>query len=79
MNPSTANPGCSRKCFEYSLAKSASSPNRDELTTDTLLVNMKNHIFPVISTVIIPKMLTICYPVELETLNLIYWNIYVAL
>ena len=35
-------------------------------------VNEKNGIFYLISTIILPKVLIMCYPVRLETLAVIY-------
>ena len=44
-----------------------------------MLVNRKNDIFPPISTIILPKVLTLCYPVHLETLAVFIQNTCVAL
>ena len=44
-----------------------------------MLVNMKYDIFPLISIIIFRKVLTLCYPVHLEMLAVIYSNSYVAL
>ena len=52
---------------------------RDEITTDLMSINMKNNIFPLISTIIRPNMLTLCCPVQLETLGVVYLNLHVAL
>ena len=35
---------------------------------DLMLANMKNNIFRLISTVIIPELFTLCYPIHIETL-----------
>ena len=65
-------------CVEYIFVQS-SSPLDREVKMDLMLVNMKNNLFPLISTIILPKVLTLCYPVHLETLAVIYWNSCVAL
>ena len=54
--------------------KRTSSTYANELTTGLTLVNMKNIIFPIISITVLPKMVTLCHHIELETLSLIYWN-----
>ena len=59
---------------EYILTESASPLDRDEVKMDLVLVNMKNNIFPLISTIILPKVLILCYPVHIETLAVIFWN-----
>ena len=46
---------------------------------DLMLVKMKNNIFPPIYTIIRPKVLTLCYPVQLKTLAVIYCNSCVSL
>ena len=46
---------------------------------DLMLVNMKNDIFPLISTIILHKVLILGDLVHLETLVAIYWNSCVAL
>ena len=47
-------------CVKYILARSASSPDLYEVTTDLMLANMKNDIFPLISFIILMKALTPC-------------------
>ena len=61
------------------MTRRASPLDSDEVKIDLMLVNMKDNIFPLISTIILPKVLTLCYPVDLDTLAVIYWNSYVAL
>ena len=46
---------------------------------DPMLVNMKNDILPLISVIILPKVLTLYHPVHIETLAAIYWKSFVAL
>ena len=60
--------------MEYNLTKSASQLDRDEIEMDLMLVNMENNIYLLISTIILPKVLILCYSVHLETLGAIYWN-----
>ena len=60
INSFIANPGYWQMCVESILTRSASSPNYDEVTTDLMLTNMKNNIFPLLSTIIFPKMLILC-------------------
>ena len=44
-----------------------------------MLFDMKNDRFPLISNTIIPKVTTLLYPVQHETLCVIYWNLHVVL
>ena len=46
---------------------------------DLMLVSMKNYICPLIFTIILPNVLTLRYPMHIETLAVIYWNSRVAL
>ena len=66
---------CGRSIFN----RSASSPPRDDVTTDPTLLNMKNDIFPLIYNIVLSKVLTLHYPVHPEMLAVIYWNLYVVL
>ena len=50
-------------CVENILARSAPPPDNDVLKTILMPTNMKNDIFHLISTTIIPKVLTLSYPV----------------
>ena len=59
------------KCVTYILTRFASPLDRDELKMDLMHVNMKSDIFPLISTIVLPKVLTLCYPGHLETLAVI--------
>ena len=54
------------------LTKSASSLDRDEVNMDLMLVSVNNNIFPLISTIILPKVLTLCYPVHIEKVAVIH-------
>ena len=60
----------------YILTRSASSPDYNEVTTDLMLHNMKNTKFPLMSTMILPKVSTLLYLVRRETLVMIYCNLY---
>ena len=44
----------------------------------SLPANMRNDIFALIPTIILPKVLTLCYPLHLETLAVIHWSSCVA-
>ena len=79
INPFTTNPGYYLMYVGYIFARSVSSPHCDGVTIDPLLLNMKNIIFPLISSIILPKMLTLLYPLQPETLAVVYWNLYVVL
>ena len=59
---------CGRSIFN----RSALLPPRDEVTMDPTLLNMKNDKLPLISNIILPKMLTLLYPVHPEMLAVIY-------
>ena len=61
---------------EYSLTRSASLLDDIELTPGVILADMKSNIFPLISTIIHPKVLNLCYQVELETSFVICRNLY---
>ena len=54
------------------------APDRDEISTDLMFVNVK-YIFPLISTIIHPNMLTLYCPVQLETFAVAQLNLHVAL
>ena len=57
-----------------------SSPlDRHVVKIDLMLANMKNNTFPRISTIILPKVLTVCYSVHLEILAVICGNLCVPL
>ena len=58
----------SHDLVQVNLCKSASPLDRDEAKMDLMLVNLFR-----------PKVLTLCYPVHIETLAVIYWNSRVAL
>ena len=49
-------------------AKRVLSTHRDEVTADLVLHNIRNDIFSQISTIILPKVLTLLYPVQPKTL-----------
>ena len=61
-------PGYWQMCVEYIVDRGASSSYRAELKNELMLANMMNNIFPLISNIILPKMLTV-----LETSSMIYW------
>ena len=65
-------------CVRYMFTRSTSSPHHDEVTTDPVLLNIKNAIFYLISNIILPKVLSLLYPVQHEKLAVIYWNLYVV-
>ena len=79
VNPFTANPGYWQMCVGYIFVWSTSSPHHDEVTTDPKSLSMKCNIFPLISNIILPKVLTLPYPEQHETLALVYWNLYMVL
>ena len=54
------------------LVRSVASPDRGEETTGLMLPDMNNDIFLRISIIIIPKLLNLRYPVQPETLPVIY-------
>ena len=56
-------------CDEDILDRIASSPDRDDLTTGLMLVNIKNDIIPVISTRIHPKVLNMRHPVQCDNVT----------
>ena len=56
------------------LSKSASPLDRDEVKLGLMLVNRNNDRFSLISGIILPKVLTQCYPIYIETMAVIYWN-----
>ena len=70
--PFTTNPGSWHICAEYILTRSDSPLDRDVVKMDPLLANMTNNVFLPIFAIILPKMLTLCYPVHFETLPVIY-------
>ena len=65
--------------IEHILIRIASPLDHDGVKTDLTLANMKIDIFPLMSTIVLPKMLNLCHPVHLETLVVIYWNSYVVI
>ena len=73
------NPGSWQMCVGYIFARSASSPQRDEVRTEWMLLSMENNVFPLISNIILPKVSTLLYPVQPEMLAVIYWNLYLVL
>ena len=68
IDPFTANPGYWQMCVGYIFVKNASSPHRDGVTTDLIFLNMKNYIFPLISNIIPPKVLSLLSPEQHEML-----------
>ena len=77
--PFITDPGYWKFCVEYILTGIAWPLEHDEVKIDLMLVNMKNNIFPLISAIILPKVLTPCYPLHIETLTVIYSNSCVGL
>ena len=65
--------------LQYILVTNASSWISDEPTTIPMLVNKGTGIFPLTSTIIFEKVLSLCYMVQLEKSPVIYWDGYVAL
>ena len=63
INPFTVNAGYWQMCIEYIFARGVSSPHHDEVTTDPMLLSMGNNIFPLISHIILQKVLTVLSPV----------------
>ena len=53
-----------RTCVGYIFARGAMSPQCDEVTMDSVLLNMKNDVFVLISNIILQKVLTLLYPVQ---------------
>ena len=74
INPFTNNPVHWQICIEHILTRNASPLDRDEIKIDLMLTNMKSNIFPLISTIILTKVLTPFYSVHHEMLTVIYWN-----
>ena len=66
-------------CVEYILTRSASPLDHHEVKMNPMLTNMTNDIFHLIPTILLTKVLALCYPVNLEILAVIYWNSCVAL
>ena len=58
INPFTTNPGYGQICVNPILTRWASPPDRDGIKTDLMLANMKNDIFPLISTIVLPRLYT---------------------
>ena len=79
INRSITSPGYWQICVEHILIRSASSLDHGGGKTDLPLANMKINIFPPISTIAFPKVLTPCNLVHLETLAVIYLNACVTL
>ena len=79
IDPFTANPEYWIMCVRYIFSRSASSPHRDYIMTDPILPNMIDAKFPLISTIIILRVLNLLYPIQPETLGVIHWNPYVVL
>ena len=79
INPFTAIIEYWQMCVRYIADKSAPSPHHDEVTTDSILLNMKNDMFLLVSNIILSKMLTLLYPVQPESLAVIYLNMYVVI
>ena len=52
-----------------------SPQDRDEVKLDMMLANMRNVVFPLVSTIVLPKVSTLCCPLHLKTLAGIYWNL----
>ena len=68
-----------KNCVKCILTRYTPQLDREEVKMDLMLVNMKSDLFPLISTIILPKVLTLCYPLHFETLTVIYWNSCVTL
>ena len=51
----------------------------NKVKTDLMLANINDDIFPLISTIVILNVLTLCFPVYLIRLAVIHWNSYAAL
>ena len=79
INPFTTKLRYYQVCHEYILTRNSSLPVRDEVITDLMLANMNNDISPLVSTIILSKMSSLCYPQHIEILAVIYWNLCVAL
>ena len=72
INPFTVNnPRYCKLCMDYILTRSAPPVDRDEVNMDLIHAYMKTDIFPLISTIILPRVLTPCYPVRLEIFSVI--------
>ena len=54
------------------MIRNSSPLGGDEVKMDLMLVNMKNNMMPLISTIILPKVLTLCYVVQIETYAMVY-------
>ena len=76
INPFTTKPGYLKISIEYILTKSAMLL---KVKLDLMLVNTTNDMFPLTSVMILQKVLTLCNPVHIETLAVIYCNSGVAL
>ena len=72
INSFTTNPGYWQIYVEHILTRSALPLARYEAKTDLMCTSMKNYVFPLISCIILPKVFTLCYPVDLEMLAIIY-------
>ena len=65
INHFTTNPGYRQICVDCILTRS-------EVKTDLMIANMKHNIIPSIFTIILPNVLTLCYPLHSETSTAIY-------
>ena len=74
INPFTANPRY-WQCVGYISDRSVSSPRLDEARIGPMLFNVKNDMFLLGTNIILPKVLTLLYPVQPETLAVVYWNL----
>ena len=55
------------RIYHLTVGVVASPIDRDEVKTDLMLANMTNNIF-------LPNVLTLFYPIHIETLSVIEWN-----
>ena len=78
INTFATNHGYWQMCVEYILARSALSSDHKKVTTDLMLTYIKNNIFLLISIRILAKVLFHCYLEHIETLVVIYWNLYMS-
>ena len=76
INLFTANPECRQVCVGYIFARSASLLHRKKVTTNPMHPNMKDNIFHITSSIILPRLLNLRYPVQPETLAVSYWNLW---
>ena len=72
LTPSLPNPGIGIFALR-TFWQSASPLYRDGVKTDLIPTTMINDMFPLTSAIILPKVLTLCYLIHLETLAGIDW------